>query len=63
MAANVDKQSASQGPNKPTGDTPRVVYTPNSDSTPQGELAALASAYRFVIERAERRRSTGVEES
>lgn len=51
MAANGDKQGASQGPNRPTGNVPRVVYTPSPDATPQGELAALASAYAFILNR------------
>ncbi len=63
MAQNGDKQGASRRPNRPTGDAPRVVYTPNLDATPQGELAAIASAYRFVIERAQRSKATGGEES
>ncbi len=63
MTANGDKQGASREPNKPTGDVIRVVYTPNLDATPQGELAAIASAYRFMIERAQRSKATGGEES
>jgi hypothetical protein len=27
----------------------RIVYTPRSDVTPEGESAALASVYRFIL--------------
>ena len=27
----------------------RIVYTPRSDATPEGEIAALASVYRFIL--------------
>jgi hypothetical protein len=29
--------------------SPRIVYTPRSDATPEGEIAALASVYRFIL--------------
>jgi hypothetical protein len=28
---------------------PRVVYSPCADATPEGELNALASIYRFIL--------------
>ena len=32
-------------------DAPRLVYRPRPDTTPEGELNALASVYRFLLER------------
>jgi hypothetical protein len=29
----------------------RIVYRPRPDTTPEGELNALASVYRFLLER------------
>ena len=29
--------------------SPRIAYTPRPDATPEGELNALASIYRFVL--------------
>ncbi len=43
-------------------DDPCVAYIPRADATLEGELAALAAAYRFVLdrrERAERPKATG----
>jgi hypothetical protein len=28
----------------------RIVYTPRLDATPEGEVAALASVYRFLLD-------------
>jgi hypothetical protein len=39
----------------PDSGVPRVAYFPRKDATPEGELAALASAYRFLLDRHERR--------
>ena len=36
-------------------DNPRVAYFPRKDTTPEGELAALAAVYRFLLDRHERR--------
>jgi hypothetical protein len=33
-----------------TSTDPRLVYVPREDVTSQGEIAALANIYRFVIE-------------
>ena len=33
-------------------DNPRVTYTLRPDATPKGELNALASIYRFVLDSA-----------
>lgn len=41
----------------------RLSYVPREDATPEGELAALRNAYRFVIEHAQNRKATGGEES
>jgi hypothetical protein len=35
-------------------DNPRVAYFPRKDATPEGELAALAAVYRFLLDRRER---------
>jgi hypothetical protein len=32
----------------------RVIYVPRPDATPEGELAALAAVYRFLLDRRER---------
>ena len=29
---------------------PRIVYAPRADATPEEELVALASVYRFVLD-------------
>ena len=31
-------------------DSPRVVYRPASDATPEGEVRALAEAYGFILD-------------
>jgi hypothetical protein len=36
-------------------DNPRPVYVSRNDATPEGELAALAAVYRFLLDRHERR--------
>jgi hypothetical protein len=33
-------------------DNPRITYTVRPDATPEGELNALASIYRFVLDSA-----------
>lgn len=30
-------------------DKPTIAYTPRSDATPEGEIATLASIYRFIL--------------
>ncbi len=40
-----------RGPNEPL-----LVYSPREDATPEGELAALAAVYRFVLERHDERK-------
>jgi hypothetical protein len=32
-------------------DSPRVVYVPRPDATPETELSALASVYAFTLQR------------
>lgn len=56
MAADRTKQSATQRPtystsDAPTSDAPRIIYRPREDATPEGELAALAAVYAFILER------------
>ena len=33
---------------------PRIAYAPRPDATPEGELNALASIYRFVLDSAQK---------
>ena len=40
---------AARSNRKGTAAEPRLVYVPRDDATPEGELAALAAAYAFVI--------------
>ena len=35
---------------------PRIIYTPRSGATPEGELDALASIYAFVLQKYQERR-------
>ena len=37
---------------------PHIVYVPSPDATPEGEIAALAAAYRFVLECREGKQGT-----
>jgi hypothetical protein len=30
--------------------SPRIIYTPHPDATPQDELNVLANVYRFVVD-------------
>ena len=39
--------------------SPRVIHTPRSDITPEGERATLASVYRFLLERHAKRTAVG----
>jgi hypothetical protein len=32
--------------------SPRVIYTPRPDATPEAELSTLANVYRFVLDSA-----------
>ncbi len=36
----------------------RIVYRPRPDATPEGELAALANVYRFILRCAEGKEGT-----
>ena len=38
-------------------DNPRLVYVPRQDATLEGELAALAAVYAFVIQAHEQNKS------
>jgi hypothetical protein len=35
----------------------RVIYSPRPDATPEGELAALAAVYAFVIQAHEQKKA------
>ncbi len=62
MAPERDKQGARNEVNAPAEAPPRVEYTPRPEATPEGEVAALANVYRFLVERAEReQRAAGLE--
>ena len=37
---------------------PRLVYTPRQDATPEGELNALASVYRFIFDSYAKKKAT-----
>jgi hypothetical protein len=37
---------------------PRLIYTPCKDATPEGELNALASIYRFILFNSSRKEAT-----
>jgi hypothetical protein len=38
-------------------DDPRLEYLPREDATPEGELAALAAVYAFVIQAHEQKKA------
>ena len=40
----------------------RVYYVPKEDASPEGELAALAAVYRFVLQHREKKNDAGVSE-
>ena len=40
----------------------RLSYHPREDATPEGELAALAAVYRFVLQHREKKNDAGVSE-
>jgi hypothetical protein len=40
---------------------PPVAYAPRYDATAEGELAALAAVYRFVLDRHEAKRAAGAD--
>lgn len=39
--------------------TPHVTYTPRPDATPEGEIAALASVYAFILQYGQEKRAAG----
>jgi hypothetical protein len=49
VAADGNKRDATHGVNAPTKRVSRIVYVPREDATPEGELAALATAYAFIL--------------
>jgi len=36
----------------------RITYKPCPDATPQGEISALANAYKFILQCGEEKRAT-----
>lgn len=55
-------QNAKGSPPREADSAPRVTYAPHLDATPEGELAALASVYRFVLDRHEAKKAAGTDE-
>jgi hypothetical protein len=43
------KDAKRKGARRDAKDNPRITYFPRPDATPEGELAALAAVYAFVI--------------
>lgn len=62
MPTNRDKQDAPRGANASSSDGSRLVYIPRPDATPEGELAALALIYRFLVECAQCRKAAEAED-
>lgn len=56
MAADGIKQSNPSRASKVSSETPRVVYKPRPETTPNSELAALAAVYAFIVARYEQKR-------
>ena len=48
---------------KSATDDPSLTYHPREDATPEGEIAALANIYRFVLERHDERKKSSRNES
>lgn len=48
-------QNAKESPPRRADSASRVTYVPRADATLEGELAALAAAYAFVIQAQERK--------
>jgi hypothetical protein len=42
---------------------PRIEYIPKRDATPESEFAALANVYRFMLDRAERRKDVAADDA
>jgi hypothetical protein len=42
------------------GSAPRITYTPRLDTTPEREVAALASVYQFILDAAAKKKAVGV---
>jgi hypothetical protein len=42
---------------------PRVTYVPRADAAPEGEVAALANVYRFILDTAARKNAGGHSDS
>ena len=39
-----------------------LIYVPRENATPEGELAALAAIYRFILQHHEKKNDAGVSE-
>ena len=48
-SADLESVNASVALGAGMSSNPRLVYTPRQDATPEGELNALASIYRFIL--------------
>lgn len=42
-------------------DSPRIVYTPRPDATPETELATLANVYAFILQKHQEKQKGGPE--
>jgi hypothetical protein len=49
------------GARKSTSGHPCLVYSPREDATPEGELSALVTVYKFVLECHEPKKNVGTE--
>ena len=51
----VSKTALDKDPVEGASVKPHVIYAPWPEATPEGELAALAAVYRFLLDRHKRR--------
>ena len=58
---SVPRVGSSRAPEKGSRINHRITYVPREDATPEGELAALAAAYSFVIRCHEAKRAAGAD--
>lgn len=49
------KYGGARDARRSTTDDPRIAYIPREDATPEGELAALAAVYAFILKCSEQR--------
>lgn len=62
METDTTDTKANSGWKSATGN-PCLIYSPREDATPEGELAALANIYRFVLECHDERKKSSRDES